>query len=204
MVGAGSSTVGWRRSEYVLRIPDAVATQDNHQDEADCGYGSDKVVTEDHREPDSVVTDGNRDVVTQDNHGSASVVALTHERGDPDDKNVVTVRHPNNRSNKRSNKEGIFFIEFERRCEARNEDPIPADDAVFAYAQRINLPREFVALAWREFERQYRDSGKRYTDWRRTFSNAVRGDWFKLWHPRDNGYVLSTRGVQAQREYGHA
>ena len=32
-------------------------------------------------------------------------------------------------------------------CREQGEKPIPADDAVFGYADRIGLPAEFVALA---------------------------------------------------------
>jgi hypothetical protein len=81
-------------------------------------------------------------------------------------------------------------------------DAIPADDPVFAYADRVGLPRDFVALEWAWFETKYSgpDGKKRYADWRQTFRNAVEGGWGNLWRVNQAGeYYLTTQGVQAQR-----
>lgn len=90
---------------------------------------------------------------------------------------------------------------FLAECEATGEKPIPADDAVFAYAQRIGLPAEYVALAWAWFKTRY--AGKTQTGvrgWRQAFRNAVEGNWPKLWYADDaGGWALTTAGKQAQR-----
>ena len=90
---------------------------------------------------------------------------------------------------------------FLAECESLGEDPIPADDAVFAYAARIALPPEFVALAWAWFKARY--AGKKQAGvrgWRQTFRNAVEGNWPKLWYADDaGGWALTTAGKQAQR-----
>lgn len=85
----------------------------------------------------------------------------------------------------------------------RQEQPVPPDDPVFAYAQRVGIPREFLALGWRQFRHRYTEQhpGKRYRDWRRVFRNAVEGNWLKLWwlDPGTQQYGLTTVGLQAQR-----
>lgn len=87
----------------------------------------------------------------------------------------------------------------------RQEQPVPPDDPVFAYAQRVGLPRDFLGLAWRQFRHRYSEQhpGKRYRDWRRVFRNAVEGNWLKLWwlDPASGQYALTTVGLQAQRSH---
>lgn len=81
------------------------------------------------------------------------------------------------------------------------EEAIPADHHVFAYAKRVGIPEEFLALAWTWFERRYSSVAKRYSDWPKVFRNAVEGNWGKLWWIGDDGaYKLTTAGVQLQRE----
>lgn len=72
------------------------------------------------------------------------------------------------------------------------------------YAQRVGLPDDFVELAWVQFRRRYSEdptyTAKRYRDWRQVFRNALEGNWFRLWSAADDGYRLTTVGLQAQRE----
>lgn len=85
---------------------------------------------------------------------------------------------------------------------ARGEKLIPEGDPVFAYAERVGLPSEFLDLAWLAFRRRYivQHPAKRYTDWRRVFRNCVEGNWLKLWYADQHGaYALTTVGIQAQR-----
>ena len=85
---------------------------------------------------------------------------------------------------------------------------MPPDDPVFAYATRVGIPRDFLALAWRQFRHRYTEQhpGKRYRDWRRVFRNAVEGNWLKLWwlDPASQQYGLTTVGLQAQRSHDQA
>lgn len=81
-----------------------------------------------------------------------------------------------------------------------DDQAIPDTDEVWAYAEQIGLPREFITLAWREFLRSSRESGKQQKNWRQTFRNYVRGNWLKLWW-RDTSsgtWSLSTAGQQAR------
>lgn len=81
------------------------------------------------------------------------------------------------------------------------ERAIPGDHAAFLYAERIGLPREFLRMHWLSFKLRYSGTSKKYTDWRRTFHNSVKGNWFKLWFLKDDEYVLTTTGKQAEREF---
>lgn len=94
----------------------------------------------------------------------------------------------------------IGFPEFLQRCKELGEKSIPDDHPVFAYAAEAQIPRDYLALHWFEFKDRYADGAKKYKDWRKVFSNSVRGNWFQLWYaPKDGGeYQLTTKGVQAQ------
>lgn len=109
----------------------------------------------------------------------------------------------------KKSKGGITLATYLAECEAAGVKAIPEDDAVFAYAERVGLPVEFLALAWQWFRAKYGPDGpgraKRYVDWRATFRNAVKDCWPKFWAIDQSGaYYLTTAGKQAQREYGNA
>ena len=84
---------------------------------------------------------------------------------------------------------------------------VPSDDPIFAWADSIQLPREFLHLAWIEFKARYtappvrgaRQKG--YTDWRAVFRKACREGWLKLWAIDGQHYVLTTAGQQARRAH---
>lgn len=98
---------------------------------------------------------------------------------------------------KRPGGASIELRTFIEQCSARGEKVIPDDDPVFAFADSIDLPREFVALAWAWFKAAM--VGKRQRDWRAHFRNAVKGVWPKYWyHSDDGGWSLTTAGKQAQ------
>lgn len=87
---------------------------------------------------------------------------------------------------------------------AAGEKAVPEGDPVFAYADRVGIPREFLALAWKVFRSTYTGgrASKRYRDWRQTFRNAIESNWLKLWYVDAEGsYGLTTVGIQAKREH---
>src|SRR5690606_19201983 len=103
----------------------------------------------------------------------------------------------------------VLLKTYLAECEAEGVKAIPEGDAVFAYAERVGLPVEFLALAWQWFRAKYGPDGtgraKRYADWRATFRNAVKDGWPKFWAiDQSGGYYLTTAGKQAQREYSDA
>ena len=66
-------------------------------------------------------------------------------------------------------------------CKAKGEKPIPADDPVYAYAEQVGISTELLALHWAEFKLRRGEAAKRQRDWRQTFRNSVRDNWFRLW-----------------------
>lgn len=88
------------------------------------------------------------------------------------------------------------------QVQASGQDAVPADDEVFDYAATVGLPREFVALCWREFKRRQMRAGKRQRDWREKFRDCVRSSWYGLWLlAAGQDARLSTAGEQAARYY---
>ena len=82
-----------------------------------------------------------------------------------------------------------------------DEQPIPGDDPIIDYAEKVGIPYDYLLLAWEEFRE--RMAGKRQKDWRAHYRNAVRANWFKLWWMRDGGEcALTTQGEQAKRRHG--
>jgi hypothetical protein len=98
----------------------------------------------------------------------------------------------------------VTFAEYVDQCEANGVLPIPEDDAVFALAANRGIDEKCLQLAWQRFSERYLNdsgyTGKRYTDWRQVFRNAVRDNWFRLWRPDDaGGCRLTDQGVLEQR-----
>ena len=101
----------------------------------------------------------------------------------------------------RPKRDGITFPKFVEACRAAGERMIRVDDPIFDFAEDAGIPKDFIALAWREFAIKHRDSGKQQKDWRAHFRDAVRRNWFKLWWcPNGGGCELTTAGVQVKRE----
>lgn len=127
---------------------------------------------------------------------NASERKKTPDKDKDKDKDIPPIPPEGNQSKGKS----ISFPEFLKRCRDAGETPIPDSHPVFAYASEARIPNEFLALHWFEFKDRYADGKKKYTDWRKVFSNSVRGNWFRLWYaPKDGGeYQLTTDGVQAQ------
>jgi uncharacterized protein YdaU (DUF1376 family) len=83
------------------------------------------------------------------------------------------------------------------------QDAIPETHHVFAYADRVKIPRTFLDLAWIAFERRYSSDPKRYTDWPAVFRKAVEANWYHLWFMRPDGsYELTTAGRQLAVDTG--
>lgn len=89
---------------------------------------------------------------------------------------------------------------FLAECRTAGERAIPEDDGVFAYADNIGLPHDFVGLAWSQwFKPNYatkKQAGVR--GWRQTFRNCVEGNWPKFWYTTEGEWRLTTAGKQAQ------
>ena len=107
----------------------------------------------------------------------------------------------NKEVNKRKNKsKEITLSEFLAECKEKNELPIPEDDPVFAYSNKVGIPIEFLRLGWLQFKTLQR-SDKKQKDWRHVFREYVRRNFLKVWFIDSNGnYCLTTLGKQLQRE----
>lgn len=95
----------------------------------------------------------------------------------------------------------ITLKTYIEQCREKDIDPIPENDTVFNYAAEINIPPDWLLLAWLEFVEYYTtdNKGKRYKDWKSVFRKAVRGNWMKIWYiDNDKKYVLTTVGRQAE------
>jgi hypothetical protein len=103
---------------------------------------------------------------------------------------------------KRSKRQELTFADW--AVTLGDDHAIAPGDPVFAAADKMGLPADFVALAWGWFEGEYGAGGfraaKKYADWRAVFRKAVAGNWGKLWAiNRQGDYFLTTEGEQARR-----
>lgn len=82
-------------------------------------------------------------------------------------------------------------------------DPIPAGDPVFEYADKVGIPQDMLELSWLCFVRAHKANGKRQKDWRATYRNAVRGNWYRIWYlnPATGECTLTGQGAQARAEF---
>jgi len=103
-------------------------------------------------------------------------------------------------------KAAVSLKTFLEECRKAGVQPIPNDDAVFAYADKVKLPHDFLALQWKEFKDRYQQpDAKRYKAWRTVFRKSVQCNWLKLWYiAGDGSYALTTAGQQAQRSHKEA
>lgn len=105
---------------------------------------------------------------------------------------------------KRQRGEAITLRTYLDRCREADVDAIRQDDDVFRYADRVGLPRDFVAIEWQWFRRKYlaEDTRQSVNDgWPKKFRNAVAGAWGGLWAKNAAGeFYLTTPGKQAEAD----
>lgn len=97
------------------------------------------------------------------------------------------------------------YATFIQACREAGERPIQPADPIFAFADDAQIPREFIALAWRAFAAKHRAGRKQQAGvvgWRAHFRDAVRGNWAKLWYFPSEGAeaALTTVGIALSRE----
>jgi phage replication O-like protein O len=101
----------------------------------------------------------------------------------------------------RARRDEISLDDWLAACKASGELPIQKDDPIFDYADKQKLEIDFVRYAWLEFRRKYAENGKKQKDWRATFRNAVRENWYGLWFKKNGEWYLTTRGEQVRTEH---
>ena len=98
----------------------------------------------------------------------------------------------------------VTFSAWYAAIQSAGERAVTGYERLWNYVESVQLPSEFVEMAWIKFKARYssdpRYSRKKYVDWRLVFLSAVEGNWLRLWHATSDGYRLTTEGVQAQRE----
>lgn len=100
----------------------------------------------------------------------------------------------------------VTFAVFCESCRAAGEKIVSDYEPVWTFADSVGIPAEWIELAWWRFKDRYlndpNNSGKLYTDWRKTFLNAIRDDWFHLWIvSAGKPATLTSRGEAARLEF---
>lgn len=94
----------------------------------------------------------------------------------------------------------MTLAQFLDHCKASGEKAIPDNDPVMAYAEKVGISDDMLAVAWSEFKAAYLTVDKRYKDWRQSFRNAVRRNYYKLWFLAEGKRATwTTAGEQARR-----
>lgn len=110
---------------------------------------------------------------------------------------------------KRERKERCSLKTFLERCRDAGETAISGYEPLRKYVDGVELPMEFVQLAWDVFKAEHSPEGanerRLQADWRKHFLNYVTKGYYRLWYAdAANGtYSLTTQGIQAQRLHAH-
>lgn len=95
----------------------------------------------------------------------------------------------------------LCFADWIEQLKVTGEKAIPEDHEIFSYAKKIRLPIDYVRLCWLEFRRDHLTKPKKkQASWPQTFSNYVRKGYYRLWFEKDGEWLLTTAGIQLQKE----
>jgi len=98
-----------------------------------------------------------------------------------------------------TNKKQLTINEFIKLCKEKNEKPIKDFKGLWEYVKDSQLPEEYILICWHYFIDNYKDTDKKYKDWRLAFLKCVKGNWFKLWAINKEGqYFLTSTGQQTE------
>lgn len=85
-------------------------------------------------------------------------------------------------------------------CASAGEKAIPESHPIFTYTEKVGISGEMVAACWSEFKEKHLLSPNLQADWRKTFQNVVRGNYYRLWFLKDGDAAQwTTAGEQARR-----
>lgn len=103
----------------------------------------------------------------------------------------------------RKKRDEVTLAAYLAQCESDGVKPVPEDDSVFGYAEKVGICEEMLTLAWVKFKAYWcQGEGrlKRRKDWRQTFGNAVAQNRDRLWFIRPGERAQwTTVGEQARR-----
>jgi uncharacterized protein YdaU (DUF1376 family) len=157
-------------------------------------------------------TDGAKDDLKSDSKSDvksdADQVPTNNQEPKPEEHPPIPPEggEPGEQDESSKRKAAVSLQTFLAECRKTGQTPIPEDDPVFAYAEKVKLPADFLRLQWLEFKDRYTKPGaKRYKAWAQVFEKSVKSNWFKLWFlAADGNYALTTVGQQAQRSHKEA
>jgi hypothetical protein len=110
-----------------------------------------------------------------------------------------SINIPSKKSNPKPKSKELNFQEYLDHCIAENVEPIPMEDQIFNYAEKIGLPLDFLEIAWKTFkENMLSNPDKKQKNWKQTFGVYVRNNYMKLWFFKDGLPQLTTVGIQQQ------
>lgn len=106
---------------------------------------------------------------------------------------------------KRERKARTTLKTFVERCKADGIKPVTSYAGLMEYIEKIQLPADFLALAWDVFTREHLPGGanehRLRADWQRHFYNYVTKGYYRLWMRKaDGSYDLTTVGRE-QKEF---
>lgn len=149
----------------------------------------------------TTLADSARSTLADQARGNKQTIEQTIEQTRKEAGASAPHAHPGERKRKEAGGSApVTFDTFAARCRTEGAMLIPDTDPVIDYAEGAGIDPQWLRAAWIEFKARYSGNAKRYTDWRATFRNAVRGNWFKLWRADNAGVlVLTTEGITAMR-----
>lgn len=130
------------------------------------------------------------------NHKAASNAPATHQQT-ATNKNGKNGENEKKEKGSRSGASLVTFTGWLKRLEEAGEKPIPPDDSLFEYVDNAGIPHDWLRAYWVEFKTEFSEKDKRYKDWRATFRNYVRKNYYQLWWVDAGEYKLTSRGQQA-------
>ena len=104
----------------------------------------------------------------------------------------------------------VTFAVWCEQTRAKGEKLVSQWEPLKEYARSVQIPNDFIALAWEAFHARFTSDEKarkkKYINWRVTFLNYVKNNYLRLWawSDRDGCFVLTTAGQQADREHREA
>lgn len=95
----------------------------------------------------------------------------------------------------------VILKTFLADLKAKDELLLKDEDPIYTFAEANGVTDEMLEMVFLAFRERYLPTKKAYIDWRATFRNAVRENWFKLWLIGDNGRVkLTSQGSALMNE----